>query len=126
MSAFGGGGAMSQSPSTGATVGQEIKKTLDPALMGAATSKLFSASIGDIVLELSHSPALKHHSFADIEWRVLPPVALGQFHVEAARVATLAEVMKLNAKPRSSGDVLTLNATTKPTLSAHPGAFRFV
>ncbi len=62
----------------------QVLKSLDPAQVGAALSKLFAASIGDIVVVLSRSPAHKHYSLADIEWMVLPPVATGQFHVREA------------------------------------------
>lgn len=59
----------------------QFLKSLDPAQVGVAVSKLFAASIGDIVVVLSRSPAHKHYSLADIEWMVLPPVAAGQFYV---------------------------------------------
>lgn len=49
--------------------------------IGAATSKLIAASIGDIVTVFSRSPAHKHFSLADIEWMVLPAVLNGQFYV---------------------------------------------
>lgn len=49
--------------------------------IGAATSKLIAASIGDIITVFSRSPAHKHFSFADIEWMVLPSVLNGQFYV---------------------------------------------
>lgn len=59
-------------------------ESLDPAQVGAALTKLFAASIGDMVVVLSRSPAHKHYSLADIEWMVLPPVAAGQFYVVEA------------------------------------------
>lgn len=59
----------------------QFLKSLDPAQVGAAVSKLFAASLGDIVVVLSRSPAHKHYSLADIEWMVLPPAAAGQFYV---------------------------------------------
>jgi hemolysin-activating ACP:hemolysin acyltransferase len=62
----------------------QILKSLDPAQFGAALSKLFAASIGDVVVVFSRSPAHKHYSLADIEWMVLPPVAAGQFYVVEA------------------------------------------
>ena len=58
-----------------------LLKSLDPMQVGAAFSKLFAASIGDVVLVFSRSPAHKHYSLADTEWMVLPPIAAGQFHV---------------------------------------------
>lgn len=51
---------------------------------GAATSKLISASIGDIVLVMSRSPGHKHYSLADIEWMVVPAVIAGQFYLAEA------------------------------------------
>jgi hemolysin-activating ACP:hemolysin acyltransferase len=59
-------------------------KALEPAQVGAVFSKLFAASIGDIVIALSRSSAHKHHSLADIEWMVMPPVVAGQFYVAEA------------------------------------------
>jgi cytolysin-activating lysine-acyltransferase len=59
-------------------------KSLDPAQVGAAFSKLFAASIGDMVVVLSRSPTHKHYSLADIEWMVMPPVMAGQFYVVEA------------------------------------------
>jgi hemolysin-activating ACP:hemolysin acyltransferase len=58
--------------------------TLDPADVGAAASRLVAASIGDVVLVLSRSPAHKHYAIADIEWMVLPAVMTGQFYVAQA------------------------------------------
>ena len=54
------------------------------AMNDAAASKLFAASVGDIVSVFSRSPAHKHYSLADIEWMVLPAVAAGQFYVVEA------------------------------------------
>ena len=52
--------------------------------IGAAVSKLISASIGDICVVMSKSTAHKFHSLADIEWMVMPAVLCGQFYVGAA------------------------------------------
>ena len=60
---------------------------LDKTQVGAAISKLISASIGDLVVVMSKSPAHKHYSLADIEWMVLPPVLAGQFYVAEATVS---------------------------------------
>ena len=54
---------------------------LSPQLMGAAASKLVAASIGDIAMVFSRSPAHKHYSLADIEWMILPAVFSAQFYV---------------------------------------------
>ena len=62
----------------------ELLKSLDPAQVGAAVSRLFAASIGDMAVVFSRSAAHKHYSLADIEWMVLPPVAAGQFYVVEA------------------------------------------
>jgi len=61
-----------------------LLKSLDPTQVGIALSKLVSASIGDMVMVLSRSPAHKHYALADIEWMVLPPVVAGQFYVVEA------------------------------------------
>jgi cytolysin-activating lysine-acyltransferase len=64
-------------------------KGFDRTHFGAAASKLVAASIGDIAVVLSRSPAHKHYSLADIEWMILPPVFNGQFYVaEAANAET--------------------------------------
>ena len=60
---------------------RKILESLDPAQVGAALSKLLAASIGDMVVVLSRSPAHKHYSLADIEWMVLPPVFTGQLYL---------------------------------------------
>lgn len=53
----------------------------DPKQINALTSKLISASIGDIVVVMSESPAHRHLGLADIEWMVLPAVLTGQYYV---------------------------------------------
>ena len=62
---------------------------LDKAHVGAAISKLISASIGDLVVVMSKSPAHKHYSLADIEWMVLPPVLAGQVYVAEATMTEM-------------------------------------
>jgi hemolysin-activating ACP:hemolysin acyltransferase len=62
----------------------EFLKSVSPTHVGSALSKLFAASIGDMVVILSRSSAHKHYSLADIEWMVLPPVTAGQFYVVEA------------------------------------------
>jgi hemolysin-activating ACP:hemolysin acyltransferase len=47
----------------------------------AAVSKLISASIGDIAVVFSKSPAHKHYSLADIEWMILPAVVSSQAYI---------------------------------------------
>jgi hemolysin-activating ACP:hemolysin acyltransferase len=59
----------------------EFPKTLDRTQIGAGTFKLISASVGDVAMVFSRSPAHKHFSLADIEWVILPAVVHGQFHV---------------------------------------------
>jgi hemolysin-activating ACP:hemolysin acyltransferase len=63
---------------------QRLLASLDKTHLGAAASKLFAASVGEIVAVFSRSPAHKHYSLADIEWMVLPAVAAGQFYVAEA------------------------------------------
>jgi len=59
----------------------QLLKSIPPAQLGAAASKLVAASIGDIAVVLSRSPAHKYFSLADIEWMILPAVLSGQFYV---------------------------------------------
>ncbi len=59
----------------------EHLKSLDKTHVGAALSKLISASIGDAVVVMSKSPAYKFHTLADIEWLVMPAVLTGQIYV---------------------------------------------
>lgn len=80
MSQDGAGGGAAEVTAGGST------PQLDRAQVGAAISKLISASIGDLVVVMSKSPAHKHYSLADIEWMVLPPVLAGQFYVAEATV----------------------------------------
>jgi len=69
--------------------GAEFLKSLDKTQIGAGLSKLVSASVGDIAMVFSRSPAHKHFSLADIEWMILPAVNHGQFYVtEAANTET--------------------------------------
>jgi len=42
------------------------------------------ASLGEIAYVYSRSPALNHHSLADMEWQILPAVLNGQFYVVTA------------------------------------------
>jgi len=52
--------------------------------IGAATSKLISASIGDIAVVFSRSAKHKHYSLSDLEWLVMPAVFSGQFFITEA------------------------------------------
>jgi hemolysin-activating ACP:hemolysin acyltransferase len=65
-------------------LGEQFLKSLDKTHVGTAASKLFAASVGDMVVVLSRSPAHKHYSLADIEWMVMPPVFAGQFYIVEA------------------------------------------
>lgn len=68
---------------------QPAMSDLQRQAVGGAVTKLISASIGDICVVMSKSPAHKHFALADIEWKVLPAVLTGQFHVaEAMHTAT--------------------------------------
>ena len=65
-------------------LGEQILKSLDKSQVRAATAKLVAASIGDLVVLFSRSPAHKHYALADIEWMALPPVVTRQvYFVEA-------------------------------------------
>jgi len=54
---------------------------ITPQQFGAVVSKLVSASIGDIAVVFSRSPAHKHYTYADLEWMILPAVTSGQYYV---------------------------------------------
>lgn len=75
---------MTSTETTVQALGREFLESVDRTHIGAAASKLFSASIGDLVTILSRSPAHKHYSIADIEWMILPAVTAGQFYVVEA------------------------------------------
>jgi cytolysin-activating lysine-acyltransferase len=45
-----------------------------------------STAFGDMVALLAKSPAHKHFSLADLEWLLLPPVALNQFALADAKL----------------------------------------
>jgi hypothetical protein len=49
-------------------LGEQFLKSLDKSHVGAAASRLFAASIGDMIVLQSRSSAHKHYSLADIEW----------------------------------------------------------
>lgn len=69
--------ASSGTAHAGGGTGHSIK----PEHVGAAVSKLVSASIGDIVVVFSRSPRHKHYSLADIEWLIVPAVVTGQAYI---------------------------------------------
>lgn len=71
-----------EDPASGAAPGSASRLT--PAMLGAAASKLVAASVGDIAVVFSRSPAHKHYTLADIEWMILPAVAHGQVYVAEA------------------------------------------
>ena len=68
----------------GSGAASDAVKALTPTMIGAAASKLVAASLGDIALVFSRSPAHKHYAFADLEWMIAPPVALGQVYIVEA------------------------------------------
>jgi hemolysin-activating ACP:hemolysin acyltransferase len=72
---------MSDAGPSSQELGEQFLKSLDKTHVGAAASKLFAASVGDMVVVLSRSPAHKHYFLADIEWMVLPAIAAGQFYI---------------------------------------------
>ena len=53
----------------------------DPRLSAGVAAAAVSASIGQIALVLSRSPAHRQYPFADMEWLVVPAVVNGQFYV---------------------------------------------
>jgi len=79
------GPVMTGAASNPQELGEQFLKSLDKSQLGAGASKLFYASVGEVVTILSRSPSHKHYSLADIEWMVLPAIMIGQFYViEAA------------------------------------------
>ena len=48
-------------------------------------AKHISAAFGEIVSLLMRDPASKHHSLADLEWLVVPPLLAGQFSLAEAQ-----------------------------------------
>lgn len=90
--------------------------SIPPQAMGAAVSKLISATIGEIAVIFSRSGAHKHHTFADLEWMVLPAVLTGQVYV--------AEMMhKENGARAPVATVLwaSVSEETDKRLSENPG-----
>ena len=59
-------------------------QSVDKLQRAAAASALMWSSIGEIAVVYSRSPALNHHSLADMEWQILPAVLNGQFYVVKA------------------------------------------
>lgn len=53
-------------------------------IAGATVSKMVASAIGDMVTLYSKDPAHRHFAFADMEWKILPPIVNGQFHIEIA------------------------------------------
>lgn len=80
----GGADAKSRSKSANVVTAEDAPaeaSAIPRQAVGAAVSKLISASIGEIAVIFSRSPAHKHHTFADLEWMVLPAVVTGQVYV---------------------------------------------
>ena len=57
---------------------------LKKRMAGAAVSKMVASAIGDMVTLYSKDPAHKHFAFADMEWKILPPIINGQFFITHA------------------------------------------
>jgi hemolysin-activating ACP:hemolysin acyltransferase len=69
---------------TGAGFESPATQPVDRRQLAAAASTRMWASIGEIAVIYSRSPALNHHPLADMEWQILPAVLTGQFHVVKA------------------------------------------
>ena len=90
--------------------------SIPPQAVGAAVSKLISATVGEIAVIFSRSPGHKHFTFADLEWMVLPAVLTGQFYV--------AEMMHKENGARAPVAVVlwaSVSAETDKRLSENPG-----
>jgi hypothetical protein len=65
---------------------------VDKLRRAAVASALMWASIGEIAVVYSRSPALNHYSLADMEWLILPAILIGQFYVvKAANDLTVSQ-----------------------------------
>lgn len=90
--------------------------TIPPKAVGAAVSKLISATVGEIAVIFSRSPGHKHFTFSDLEWMVVPAVLTGQVYI--------AEMMhKENGARAPVAAVLwaSVSEETDKRLSENPG-----
>ncbi len=95
----------------------EILKGIDKTHVGAAMSKMISASIGDLAMVFARSPQHKHYTFADIEWMILPAVMTGQFYVaELAQKDTGARAPVAAVLWASVSDETDARLTANPSL----------
>ena len=62
----------------------EKLEVLKKRMTGAAVFKMVASAIGDMVTLYSKDPAHKHFAFADMEWKILPPIINGQFSITHA------------------------------------------
>lgn len=93
----------------------ELLKGLDKTHVGAAMSKMISASIGDIAMVFSRSPHHKHYTFADLEWMIAPAVMSGQFYVAEVQHPELGTRAPVAAVLWAS-----VSHETDQRLSSHP------
>ena len=85
--------------------------------IGAAVSKLISASVGDVAIVFSRSAEHKHYAFADLEWMILPAVVTGQCYVAELQHTELGTRAPVAAVLWAS-----VSAETDQRLSANPAA----
>ena len=93
----------------------ELLKGIDKTHVGAAMSKMISASIGDIAMVFARSPQHKHYTFADMEWMIVPAVLTGQFYV-----AELQQKETGAKAPVAAVLWASVSAETDQRLSANP------
>ena len=82
---------------------EQSNPSIRPEHVGAAVSKLVSASIGDIAVVFSRSPRHKHYSLADIEWLIVPAVVTVFGAASPVRLISGSRTMQANEL--SSGQI---------------------
>jgi hemolysin-activating ACP:hemolysin acyltransferase len=70
---------------------------LEDAKKRLVAAKQMAAAFGEIVTLLMRSPADKHHSLGDLEWLVVPAVALGHYALAEAQSKETGAVSPVGA-----------------------------
>jgi len=69
---------------TDAGIEARATRPIDKQRPDTAASTSMWATVGEIAVVYSRSPALNHYALADMEWLILPAVLNGQFYVVKA------------------------------------------
>lgn len=72
-------------PLNGATVQSPL--SLDEKAQAFWRGKLATANFGGAISLFMRSPAHRHYTLADLEWALIPPLALNQFMIAEAKLA---------------------------------------